>query len=65
MEEEQVLMFEKIVNISEDEDFKESRKKLLSDEYIRWIMSEIQVRSNLRKFKVAEHSFQVLMHNSP
>ena len=44
MEEQQVLMFEKIVKISEDEDLKALIKKLFSDKDTRWIMLELGLR---------------------
>ena len=42
--EEQMLMFEKSVKISEDEDLKALNKKLLSDKEIRWFMLELGLR---------------------
>ena len=66
MEEEQLLMFEKIVEISKDEDFKALRKKKLSNKDIRWIMSELGSRLEAICEKLRDAYIKILideLHN--
>ena len=56
-----MLMFEKIVKISEDEDFKALKEKLSSDKGIRWYMLELGFRLEAICKKLRDAYFKILI----